>query len=311
MDWLERTAGLRQWSRDGVRAPHKPLLLLYALGRFQADAEGELRYSAVEGDLKRLLAEYGPARGSTPACPFHHLVSDGLWEVRTDHGVGSPGTGVRELRAGRAAGRLVPELRAALRREPSMLGRMARVQSLTSAASAYGRPTSWVRTNACRRSSGSAASRSNRAMPSSKPGRSCGWDSSTASRQAAGDGPQDTEGGLLPVRQPQPGEERGEQVAASMPDDEPTSSADCPCGSCPCAPCPWSPSASSPCPWSRNRPTTAARGRTPRAAPSGRRPGRPRSTATRAHARRDTSRRGPSRPPRRSTPNRVRRFRTS
>ena len=136
MDWLERTAGLRQWSRDGVRAPHKPLLLLYALGRFQADAEGELRYSAVEGELKRLLAEYGPARGSTPACPFHHLVSDGLWEVRTDHGVGSPGTGVRELRAGRAAGRLVPELRAALRREPSMLGRMARVQSLTSAASA-------------------------------------------------------------------------------------------------------------------------------------------------------------------------------
>ncbi|WP_123963033.1 phosphorothioated DNA-binding restriction endonuclease [Streptomyces sp. TLI_185] len=127
MDWLERAAKLRQWSRDGVRAPHKPLLLLYALGRFQADAGGELRYSEVEGDLKQLLAEYGPARGSTPAYPFHHLVSDGVWEVRTDHGVGSPGTGVRELRAGRATGRLVPDLRAALRREPSMLGRMARV----------------------------------------------------------------------------------------------------------------------------------------------------------------------------------------
>jgi putative restriction endonuclease len=127
MDWLERAAILRQWSRDGVRAPHKPLLLLYALGRFQADAEDELRYTAVEADLKRLLAEYGPTRGTTPAYPFHHLVSDEVWEVRTDRGVGSPGTGVRELRASGATGRLAPDLRLALRREPSLLGRMARV----------------------------------------------------------------------------------------------------------------------------------------------------------------------------------------
>lgn len=102
MDWLERAAKLRQWSRDGVRAPHKPLLLLYALGRFQADAADELPYSAVESDLKQLLVEYGPPRGTTPAYPFHHLVSDGVWEVRTAHSTGSPGTGVRELRASRA-----------------------------------------------------------------------------------------------------------------------------------------------------------------------------------------------------------------
>ncbi|GGV09067.1 phosphorothioated DNA-binding restriction endonuclease [Streptomyces spectabilis] len=127
MDWLERAARLRQWSRDGVRAPHKPLLLLYALGRFQADAADELAYSAVEADLKRLLVEYGPSRVTTPAYPFHHLVSDGVWEVCTAHGVGSPGTAVRELRASRATGRLAPELQEALRREPSLLARMARV----------------------------------------------------------------------------------------------------------------------------------------------------------------------------------------
>ncbi|WGD42171.1 phosphorothioated DNA-binding restriction endonuclease [Streptomyces cathayae] len=127
MDWAERAAELRQWSRGGVRAPHKPLLLLYALGRFQEDTDGELAYSAVEEDLKRLLAEYGPPRPTTPAYPFHHLVGDGVWEVRSDRGDGSPGTGVRELRATHAAGRLVPELRVALRREPSLLGRMARV----------------------------------------------------------------------------------------------------------------------------------------------------------------------------------------
>ena len=90
MDWLERAAKLRQWSRSGTRAPHKPLLFLYALGRFQRDADGELRYSAVEDDLRRLLAEYGPPNRTTPAYPFHHLVSDGVWEVRTDRGRAAP-----------------------------------------------------------------------------------------------------------------------------------------------------------------------------------------------------------------------------
>ncbi|MGW0706417.1 phosphorothioated DNA-binding restriction endonuclease [Streptomyces sp. NPDC002643] len=126
MDWLGRVSGLRQWSRGGARAPHKPLLVLYALGRFQRDGEGELRYSAVEDDLRRLLEEYGPPRKTSPSYPFHHLVSDGVWEVRTERGPGSPGTGVGELRASGAAGRLVPELRTALRREPSLLPRMAR-----------------------------------------------------------------------------------------------------------------------------------------------------------------------------------------
>lgn len=127
MDWLDRIAKLRQWTRSGTRAPHKPLLLLHALGRFQQDPDGEVRYSAVEGELQRLLTEYGPPHRTTPAYPFHHLVSDGVWEVCTDRGHGSPGTGVRVLRETGATGRLVPELRTALRRDPDLLGRMARL----------------------------------------------------------------------------------------------------------------------------------------------------------------------------------------
>ncbi|MBM7087944.1 HNH endonuclease [Streptomyces sp. S12] len=127
MDWLERVAKLRQWSRSGARAPHKPLLLLYALGRFQQDAEGELRYSAVERELQQLLTEYGPPRRTTPSYPFHHLVSDGVWEVRTDRGPGSPGSGVRDLRVSGATGRLVPGLRGALSDDPALLARMARL----------------------------------------------------------------------------------------------------------------------------------------------------------------------------------------
>lgn len=69
MDWVERTARLRQWTRSGARAPHKPLLFLYALSRFQQDADDELRYSTVEQDLRRLLAEYGPGNRTTPPIP--------------------------------------------------------------------------------------------------------------------------------------------------------------------------------------------------------------------------------------------------
>ncbi|MEV0777907.1 phosphorothioated DNA-binding restriction endonuclease [Streptomyces sp. NPDC050428] len=127
MDWLERTAKLRQWTRVGTRAPHKPLLFLYALGRYQDDADSGLRYSAVEQDLQRLLGEYGPPNKTTPAYPFHHLVSDGVWEVRTDLGAGSPGSGVRDLRETGATGRLARELRVALQREPQLLGRIARL----------------------------------------------------------------------------------------------------------------------------------------------------------------------------------------
>ncbi|MDX3385435.1 HNH endonuclease [Streptomyces niveiscabiei] len=127
MDWLERVADLRQWTRHGVRAPHKPLLLLYALGRFQRDAGEGLKYSAVEGDLKDLLAEYGPTKPTSPSYPFHHLTSDGLWEVRTELGDGSPGSGVRQLRESGATGRLAPELRSDLRRHPELLGKLARL----------------------------------------------------------------------------------------------------------------------------------------------------------------------------------------
>ncbi|GAA3374810.1 HNH endonuclease [Streptomyces sannanensis] len=127
MDWTERIRGLRQWSQHGERAPHKPLLMLYALGRFQQDADAGLRYSEVEQDLKELLEEYGPRRRTTPAYPFHHLANDEVWEVRTDSGDASPGTGARALRESGAVGRLAPELRAALRADPALGGRLARL----------------------------------------------------------------------------------------------------------------------------------------------------------------------------------------
>ncbi|AEW96192.1 MULTISPECIES: phosphorothioated DNA-binding restriction endonuclease [Streptomycetaceae] len=128
-EWLDRLGGVRQWSRNGERAAHKPLLLLYALGRYQREGEAAgLRFGEIEGELGRLLRDFGPARPTSATYPFHHLGSDPqVWEVWTNAGPGSPGAGARVLRESGATGRLAPGLRRALAAEPGLLDRAARL----------------------------------------------------------------------------------------------------------------------------------------------------------------------------------------
>ncbi|RAY11532.1 restriction endonuclease [Actinomadura craniellae] len=127
MDWVERVLKVRRHSRNGERAPHKPLLLLYALGRFQAEGARPIGFSAAEEDLRRLLREFGPPRATSPGYPFHHLTNDdGLWLVETAGGPGSPGPEVGRLRAEQASGRLHPDLAAALAEQPGLLPQLAR-----------------------------------------------------------------------------------------------------------------------------------------------------------------------------------------
>ena len=126
MDWVERVAGIRRWSRDGERAAHKPLLLLYALGRFQRHGNRPILFSAAEAKLRNLLKEYGPPRETSPGYPFHHLTPDGLWLVETATGPGSPGKELGRLRDSQATGRLHPDLARALSEEPGLVARIAR-----------------------------------------------------------------------------------------------------------------------------------------------------------------------------------------
>jgi putative restriction endonuclease len=131
IDWEDRVAHIRAWQRDGVRAPHKPLLLLYALGRLQGSGlNAPLPFSEAEGPLNALLADFGrptSARTSTNAgYPFHHLTSDGLWIVSTAEGVGSPGSKLGLLRSSRATGELDPGFAAAMLADPELLTRIAR-----------------------------------------------------------------------------------------------------------------------------------------------------------------------------------------
>lgn len=106
-DWIARVGAINQWSRNGVRAPHKPLLLLYAIGKLASTGSSEVAFADAEESLKDLLVRYGPpGTGATPQYPFRHLETDGLWEVSLTGTGPDPGDSrVVELRE-RATGRL-------------------------------------------------------------------------------------------------------------------------------------------------------------------------------------------------------------
>jgi putative restriction endonuclease len=127
VDWAERVTSLRRWTRGGERAPHKPLLLLYALGHFQRRGNEPILFSEAEEKLGRLLREFGPPRKTSPAYPFHHLASDGLWVVTTAEDSGGSAASPGKLRDRQAAGQFAPDLAWSLRSEPELLPRLARI----------------------------------------------------------------------------------------------------------------------------------------------------------------------------------------
>ena len=65
------------------RAPHKPLLLLLVLARWQTEGKTEFLYDDIAPQLKPLLKEYGPphVKNPNPSNPFWYLQSDGVWHL--------------------------------------------------------------------------------------------------------------------------------------------------------------------------------------------------------------------------------------
>ena len=72
-DILRRFQAFIVWERHGERAPHKPLLILYAIGKLLLGEE-RLCYKEIEDDLCDLLKEFGPWRENYyPNYPFWRL----------------------------------------------------------------------------------------------------------------------------------------------------------------------------------------------------------------------------------------------
>lgn len=78
---LTRFDELNTWKQGDQRAPHKPLRVLYALGRWQ-QGKREVTFREAEPELTNLLREFGPPRRSDhPEQPFWRLQKDGVWTV--------------------------------------------------------------------------------------------------------------------------------------------------------------------------------------------------------------------------------------
>ena len=125
----ERVAALTVWKRQGVRAPHKPLLLLYALARF-AEGHERMPYVEVESRLAALLQDFGPPRKSHhPNYPFWRLQNDGLWSLDGADGLPARKSNtdppVTALRTRNPVGYFPDTVADTLRRDPSLIAGLA------------------------------------------------------------------------------------------------------------------------------------------------------------------------------------------
>ena len=123
---LDRLSSLRRHQQNGKRAPHKPLLVLLALGRLAETGSSAVPWSVAEKCLGELIAEFGPpsltARRQSAAYPFTRLRSDGVWTLDRDVPMDSLGA----LDSSPITGRLDPRLEQMLK-EPGAIEAAARV----------------------------------------------------------------------------------------------------------------------------------------------------------------------------------------
>ena len=122
--------GLGVWSRGDQRAPHKPLLVIYALARWVGGDRSDLPFGDVNRDLTGLLKEFGPPRKSQhPEYPFWRLQTDGVWVVRASGGLrtreSNSDVPKGELLAHDARAGFSDEVKAPLSSDPGLAARIA------------------------------------------------------------------------------------------------------------------------------------------------------------------------------------------
>lgn len=81
---LERFASIRIFGKGGKLAPHKPLLLLYALAQLKSAQIERIAFTDAEAVVGPLIQTYGPFRSKTSVTyPYARLANDrsGIWWI--------------------------------------------------------------------------------------------------------------------------------------------------------------------------------------------------------------------------------------
>ncbi|HIF9274303.1 TPA: phosphorothioated DNA-binding restriction endonuclease [Photobacterium damselae] len=85
MELSEKIQLISRWRRGNQRAPHKPLMLLYALSEYKQGHQRLFRFEdEVDQQVKDLLVQYGPTRKAYhPEYPFWRLANEKepFWEL--------------------------------------------------------------------------------------------------------------------------------------------------------------------------------------------------------------------------------------
>jgi len=128
---LKAFDSIRVWHRGDRRAPHKPLLILMALGNLLRGEKPRAEFAEIEAKLGKLLEEFGPSGSNASRhFPFWHLATDGLWQLEGPAEILARPRGatptIGELRSQHVSGGFPLELQAALQKNPSLVAEVAR-----------------------------------------------------------------------------------------------------------------------------------------------------------------------------------------
>ncbi len=126
---LHEFSTIVSWRRGSERAPHKPLLVLYALGALSRGQE-QILFSEAEIPLAELLRDFAPSRARLhPEYPFVRLQNDGVWVLQTPLKIQMAFKQntyrLSDLRLGSVQGGFRPDITQKLKKSATLLARLS------------------------------------------------------------------------------------------------------------------------------------------------------------------------------------------
>lgn len=127
-DLLKRFDSIRVFARGGKLAPHKPLLLLYALAKLKSENAERISFTDAEAVVSPLIQTYGPFNAKTTvAYPFARLANDksNIWWIDEYEKNASGDLNLIEARDRKLEAGFSQDVLAAFRKNPKLIDNVA------------------------------------------------------------------------------------------------------------------------------------------------------------------------------------------